>query len=229
MLDQDRNKIVAVILFIIVLLTSCKDNNEKEKQLESNCEKISITTIGGENIYRQVFHNLYDTLKIWEFNHIAGFKSGNCDYSSYRVDSLMCFNNSKNKMITSLLESSCKQDKGDGIHFFYGVKINERWYFFRGAYIFLPRELYEDNVSKPLSFEQLHEIAMKEVFSGYLIQKQKDAGFWKNNFSPEYEYVINDKFFDQMESKNRDGTYGPGLKTFEECVMYQVNINWQKK
>ena len=73
---------------------------------------------------------------------------------------------------------------------------------------------------------------MKEVFSGYLIQKQKDAGFWKNNFSPEYEYVINDKFFEQMINKNRNGGgYGSCFecKTFDDYVLYLVNLNWQKK
>ncbi len=37
---------------------------------------------------------------------------------------------------------------------------------------------------------------MKEVFSGYLIKKKKDVGWWNNLFNPEYEYEINEKWFD---------------------------------
>jgi len=53
----------------------------------------------------------------------------------------------------------------------------------------------KDKIYTPISFTKLHEIAMKEVFNGYVLKKKKDIGFWKNLFNPEYEYEINERFF----------------------------------
>jgi hypothetical protein len=82
----------------------------------------------------------------------------------------------------------------NAVDFFYGVKINSQWYFFSGATCY-PTP-YNDKGK--LSFSKLHEIAMQEVFSGYLVRKKKDAGFWKNIFAPEYEYEVNESWFDQI-------------------------------
>lgn len=95
-------------------------------------------------------------------------------------------------MITCILERECKEDYGDGIHLLYGVKIKELWFFFRGPYIFIPREMYvsKDKVNEPLPFAKLHEIAMKEVFGGYLVKNAR--GKWE----------INESFFHEFEASN---------------------------
>ncbi len=47
----------------------------------------------------------------------------------------------------------------------------------------VPREHYQSDIYTPVSFEKLHEIAMINIFRGYL--KKNEDGEWK----------INDAFF----------------------------------
>ena len=137
----------------------------------------------------------------------------------------MCFNNKKNRVVSCILYGGCPKDQSDEIKTYYGAKFNNKWYFFGGASCTLLRKSYQSDESKPLSFDKLHEIAMKEVYSGYLIKKGK--GFWVNLFSkPEYE--INESFFKGMESRNSDGTYAPCFQTFKEAVLCEINHKWKK-
>jgi hypothetical protein len=202
MLRQDKR---IIFILIAMFLFSCS-KNDKKNEYAIKCSQISIQNIGGDRDYRTVFLIINDTLTNWKIHGLIDFRSGSCDYSSNRVDSLLLFNKQKDKMVTAILEKGCNEDYGDGIHFFYGAKIKGQWYFFAGAYILLPREMYvsKDKVHEPISFAKLHEIAMKEVFNGYLIEKKtkRDLGWWKNTFSPEYkyEYEINEHFFDELNT-----------------------------
>jgi hypothetical protein len=125
-------------------------------------------------------------------------------------------------MVTCVLESECNEDQGDGIHFLYGAKIKEKWYFFKGAYIFLPRKMYasKNKEHEPLSFIKLHELAIKNIYNGYL---KKDAkGQW----------IIDDDYFNGLATKNlTTGGYGSCFecKTEEEYFLYLVHRNWKKK
>jgi hypothetical protein len=47
----------------------------------------------------------------------------------------------------------------------------------------IPREHYQSDIHTPLSFKKLHELAMKEIFRGYLKKNSND------------EWEINDAFF----------------------------------
>jgi hypothetical protein len=225
MLYQGNKKIVFAFLFVMILFSCTKEKSslQENKYLYFN-KSISIIKTDG---YYNVFNNMQDSLKLW--CHVKLQAYGELWYYNYKLDSLLCFNSQKNKVIGALLIPCTKGDcLQDDIRFFYGIKIKGKWYFFDGATIVLPRENYQKDASKPLSFSKLHEIAMQEVFSGYLVRKKKDAGFWKNLFAPEYEYEVNERFFEQMENKNQDGTY-LGFKTFEEAMLWQVKLNWKKK
>jgi len=72
------------------------------------------------------------------------------------------------------------------------LKFKDNGFFFSGGFICIPREYYvsKDKVNEPLSFTKLHEIAMKEVFGGYL--KQSNKGKWE----------INDAFFHEFDASN---------------------------
>ncbi|MBX2951981.1 MAG: hypothetical protein KF870_05720 [Leadbetterella sp.] len=80
------------------------------------------------------------------------------------------------------VRNSDSKGKGDGITFFYGVQIEDKWYFFSGPYMVLPREK-----GKSLTFTQLHDIAMKKVFQGYLKKSSSD------------EWEINEEFFSDID------------------------------
>ena len=82
------------------------------------------------------------------------------------------------------------------------------------------REYYQKDNYTPLSWEKLNEIAMQEIFSGYL--KKDQNGEWQ----------INDGFFDDIVHKNINTTgYDECFecKTEEEYVMYMVRKNWRQR
>ena len=139
----------------------------------------------GQNKYWGVFNQLNDSILNWQNHKLKWFNEDTTKIKS-QIDSILCFNEKGNKMITArfMTGNVSNNDVMDGIIYYYGAKINNQWYFFSGATIYLPREYYQKDIHTPLSFEKLHEIAMKEVFSGYLIKDEK--GNWQ----------INDKFFD---------------------------------
>jgi hypothetical protein len=212
------------LMALIVILIGCNQNdkNSDKSQLLTEPSQNAV----GEKEYRHVYSQVIDSINNWSANKLSAYRITN---ESWRIDSLLCFNQHADRFVTALqYQITSTSTDHDGIIFFYGIKIKDKWYFFTGASIHLTREMYQKNSHTPLSFAKLHEIAMKEVFGGYLIKKKKDVGFFKNIFSPEYEYVINDNFFKTMENREQDGTY-LGFKTLEEAVLWQVQWNWKKR
>jgi hypothetical protein len=224
----------ALIIIAVMLLYSCNHNKEERamrikdsNEYKESVKKIGITT------YIKVYQSLMDSALIWEKNNSKCWR--NCHLNvDVKFDSLLCFNSDSNKFVTALLEQN--DNVMDGLDFYYGVKINSKWYFFPGAKIYLPRKNYQKDIRTPLSFAKLHEIAMREVFSGYLIEKKtkKDMGWWKNTFAPKYSYSyeINESFFEGMANKNQSGRgYGScfDCQTFEDYVLYLVRKNWEKR
>ena len=214
-----RDKTIIILVFIFLQVIACK-NNSKYELLEKSKQYIEFSRrYIGVDVYDTVSKDVDDSTTSWAKNNIKYWEGEIID-STFQVDTLKCFNAQKDKVVTAILAKSMTSDAVmDGIHFFYGVKIKNRWYFFEGATIFLPREMYEKNISVPLSFEKLHEIAMKEIFSGYLIKDEK--GNW----------IINDKFFDELKI-GEGGYWFSRCKTqedYEKRVMEIVNNKWQKK
>src|SRR5690606_10076852 len=74
------------------------------------------------------------------------------------------------------------------IRYFYGVKIKSNWYFFWGASIYAFSEFYGYPADTPLPFSKLREIALDNIFRGYL--KKKDKGR-----DGETEWEINENWF----------------------------------
>lgn len=148
------------------------------------------------------------------------------------LDTLICFNKEKNKCLLALGYHNygvhnLGVHKGEGVthdimNQFFGAKFKGKWFFFHGASIHLPRDYYQDDIYKPLSWALMKQIAIEEVFNGYLIEESFD-----NSSEKEKKYKVNNKIFIDMESKNRDGTFGGGGNTFEEMVLRIVNENWR--
>jgi hypothetical protein len=181
--------------FIVLLL--CISCDQTDKSLIQDRYEIALDRslqIVGPSVYHNVLKSAEDSMDNWIKNKIPFFARFKID--SVRLDSLVCFNRNGTKAIMARL-SQCRRDCAqDDIHFFYGVKIKENWYFFSGATIVLARENYQKDVHAPLPFTKLHEIAMQEVFRGYL--KKKDLGFWRNVFG-KTEYEVNEAFFNQLD------------------------------
>ncbi|HXB40721.1 MAG TPA: hypothetical protein VNZ49_09275 [Bacteroidia bacterium] len=166
-----ENKTLQYIYYLaFVFLMGCVNSDKKIKD-------ISIK-YAGNDIYSETFEKANDTLTSWKLNNLYG--SNDSTFNTTCLDSLLCFNTSKNRFISALLSrTTVKNASMDGLVFFYGEKINNQWYFFRGASIVIPRSMVKGHdISKPLSYEQLHEIALKEVYSGYLTSKGEINEEW---------------------------------------------------
>lgn len=221
------------LLVLSLLLVSCKRELTKEQQAEKAKKEAEETSkkrmlyfsyskkLIGEKEYYKIYKEANDTIENWVVNNLKCYI-----FKPYQLDSLLCFNLKKDKFFGALLipcyEKKCVQDD---IKFFYGAKIKAKWYFSRGPTIVLPREYYQDDIHKPLSFEKMKQIAIDEIFSGYLIEIPSNDTFKKGT------YKITDSEFIRMEARNgNDGTFGScsNCKTFEEYAIYLVNLNWKQ-
>ena len=211
------------MLFLIVC--SLADKNEKNLK-EKNMYKISQEIIGKE-AYFDVYNKLKDSLNSWSLNNLGYYqycgKSKNCF-----IDSLLCFNKEGSRFITGkLMQQLLKEGVADDIDFMLGEKINNQWYFFSGANIFIPREMVKDQpINKPLSYQQLHQIALKEVCGGYL---NKDGEINEAWFISQFEGAGWGDFYHQ-DSLSDWFLKGRRFKTekeyYEAAHLDKVRNNW---
>lgn len=104
----------------------------------------------------------------------------------------------------------------DDITYLNGVKIADKWYFFSGGTLFLPRKYYQKDIHTSLSFEKMKQLAIKEIYSTYL--KKGANGEWE----------VNEKFFADLTS----GAWCTDCKTqtqWDSAYLVQVRLNWQKR
>ncbi|SDY34240.1 hypothetical protein SAMN05444397_101392 [Flavobacterium aquidurense] len=195
-MSNNVNKIFIIVLGLLCFL-SCKDE-KKEIQKKASLYYEKSISASDNDTYNRVYANATDSINSWINNKLKGYANQRLNAGSWRLDSLICFNSKADKCILALLTQAVfwKDTDHDNMDFFYGIKIKNKWYFFQGAGISLPREFYQKDTTKPLSFQIMHEIAMKEIFRGYL--KKKDKGFWGNLFG-KTEWEINDRFFLELD------------------------------
>ena len=184
-----RDTIICVLL--ILIFTGCskyvKVNEKQLTEYRNKCVSISKETVTDDE-YSKVYKLALDSLHYFMENHLKGYEFGNM--YKWELDSVICFNKEKNKCIISINspDDIHKNATQDDLMYFYGVKINEQWYFFSGASLAILRERYKEDVSTPMTFEQLRLLAAKYIYAGYL--KKNDIG----------EYEINDNFFSDLTS-----------------------------
>lgn len=105
----------------------------------------------GEREYYEVYKNANDSIENWFANNLFLLR---CPITKhYQLDSLLCFNSKKDRFLsTVLLQTARKGSVQDYIIFYYGAKIKQKWYIFQGETLVLPREYYQDDIHKPLSW-----------------------------------------------------------------------------
>ncbi|SER82507.1 hypothetical protein [Flavobacterium frigoris] len=216
------------IVFLIVpfLLFSCKKELTEEQKKEELIKKreqyfYSSKKLTGDKEYFSIYKKANDTIANWVTNglEISIIKP-------FLLDSLLCFNQQKNRFYGVVFQQTIRKGAvQDYIVDFYGVKIKGEWYFFRGSTLVLPREYYQEDIHTPLSLEKMKQIAVQNVFSGYLIETPSATN------SNKVKYKINDSKFINMENRNNDGTFAScyNCKTFDEFVIYRVNKNWKER
>ena len=200
-----------------MILSSCTENlNYYEKSLQ----------VINQQEYNSIYQSVNDSFKLWI----------NCKtkivepetYYPYSIDSLMCFDSSRNRFIgCTHLYVKTKEAKMDGLDFLYGEKINNHWYYFRGASVSIPRETIEGHPkNKPLSYQQLHQIALKEIYSGYLNINGEINDAW---FTSHFEGSGWGDFNDQSSSLKYLGStekFTDKRKFFEAIHLQGVRNNW---
>ena len=209
-------QILRNIVFIISIFITISCNPESNTQI---AKKISMDKIGHEN-YMKIYKSANDSINCWRNNYLKGFIQTR--YDNWGLDSLICFNQNKDKFISSILIQSSffKSAVQDDILYFYGIKIKNKWYFCKGSCVVLPREMYQDDTNLPLSFEKLHEIAMKQIYAGYL----KPKGFLGLG-----GYEINDDFFRDIEIRDAYNYPFTTQESWEESWLRLMRENWAKK
>lgn len=189
MIKAMSNSVTKQILFLCMLcfiIISCNNKTKKNVLYRSISQSKS-----SSKVYLSVYKKATDSIEFWIKHNLEGVKMQ--ENSNWHLDEILCFNQQCNKCVMAILNQQSKT-VSNSINVFYGIFIKKEWYFFYGATCYTTP--YNDKGIQ--NFAKLHEIAMKEVFNGYLIKKKKDAGWWKNLVTPEYEYEINDQFFKNL-------------------------------
>lgn len=223
---MEKSNIVRTVL-IFCLLAACTpaQRHEREQDYARIIGALNLQTISSYEMKR-IYSKANDSLVSWELHGLKLYLNI-LKKESWRLDSLFVFNAKGDKLASVILSQTPKSLKSnsDALIDFYGVKIDSNWYFFAGATHIVPRDLYIDtlkhNIFTPLSFEQLHELAIKRIYKGYL----------KTSFPNDTTNLsINQKWFDEIAGKH-DGGYGScwGCKSENEYYLTIVRDNWKKR
>lgn len=205
------------MLIILLTLHSCSDTSEEDRILYYGCS----TKLIGLDEYKIINKLAVDSINSWISNDLYISKMQR--YSTqWKLDSLACFNSQRDKAVFAVLNQR-SSTVSNSINFLYAVEIERKWYFFYGPTIYLDT----DGVNAPqANFTKLHEIAMQEVFRGYL--RKKDLGFWRNVFG-KAEYEVNEGWF-------KSHFEGPGwdrncrtAECYEKLYLAKVQNNWKHR
>ena len=212
---------IKIFISFSVFLFSCSES------LNENKLKLKSIEVAGANGYNNIYKLLNDTLTIWKQYKIFG--SLDSVYSIQYSDSLLCFNQNADRLITCILNKYVnKKEKSvaDGINFFYGEKIDKKWYFFKGPYIHIPREIIKNHdIQTPLDYQQLHQIALKEVYSGYLSRGEINEDWFTNHFENSGYGNFNDQE-SSLKFLHTDRKFTDKRKFFEAIHLQSVRNNW---
>jgi len=155
-----------LLIFFLIITTRCV-NDRIEKNMHDIFLQKSISVVG-EKEYFNIYNKLKDSLDLWVLNNLRSFEA-EATYD-YQIDSLICFNPKADRFFSCIhIFGNQFDSKADDLHWFYGEKIKSLWYFFAAETTVIPREMIKgQDIKKPLSYLQLHQMALKEVYSGYL-------------------------------------------------------------
>lgn len=216
-------------LLFFVLIVGCGNpsndlvNDESSVSLYYQTKSLSII---GRPEYINIYNNASDSIAHWQINNLGDYSFAFKQIK--KLDSLICFNKSGDRLVSAIHRYRNESSPSDELLFFYGEKINGLWYFFRSGSVTLPRDHYKHSFSSPLSYRELHNIALKEIFASYLLPNGQ----------------INEKFFtDQFEGSGWGdlttqelsdwcfkGKRYTDLKEFYKAVhLCKVKANWMSR
>jgi hypothetical protein len=198
---RQENKIY---LFIYLFISSCENKQEKNKSYFEISKKAA--TIEQYNL---IYQNARDSISNWVGNNIVRYQMQK--YSNWQLDSLICFNSEANKCVMAIINQQSKTVT-NSLNYFYGVKINGKWYFFEGPVVYLFSDHYGKLPKTALSFSTMQDIALKEIYAGYLTNNGK----------------INEAWFDYIFKTDIGCSSCKTDADFNTYYLWLVNNNWKK-
>jgi hypothetical protein len=184
-------------------IASLYDQQDKyKKQIEAS---------GKLDEYNTIYQLANDSLAYWvkNFENYIG--------KDMILDSTVFVNKDFNRCVLYFYKP-CPECSNEVVNYLNGVKIADKWYFFRGSYHYLYKNLFE-NVNK-LNKEHFHISVLKSLTK----QIEQDTLTGK--------YNIQESFFKYMEPENQSsGGYGSCFecKTFEDYVLFVSNMKYVSK
>ena len=206
------------VVFYFFILTNCSRSDKVV--IEGDLYfKLSRETVGSAE-YKKIKNLIADSIKVWASNSLTSYEAWNT--FDCKIDTLLCFNRRGDRLVTTELVRDTKSSnaKFDYLQVLYGAKISGQWYFFEGGTLPVKRTAIQSSID-PLSFEELHKVALETFYADYL-KKNVSTNKWE----------INDSWFLGMENKSSSGNgYGScgDCKSFEEYVFYLSRKNWKEK
>lgn len=206
---------IKMFLVTSLLINSCKNENNVQTDELKN---VSYRRISLEE-YTKIYTKADDSLTLWKQNHLSNYNFIKGKFDCL-LDSQLCFNHNNDRLVTCLLEQVLvKESDNDGLIYFYGEKINNNWFFFRGPSIVILRSMIKGHdVHSPLSYQQLHQIALKQVYSGYLNRNGEINENWFKSHFEGNGWVNWDDTPEKIKSYTR--------KDYEQFHLRKVRSNW---
>ena len=153
--------ISVMLIFLMVSMQSCMSQDEKMECLNEALEV--------EN--KELTSTLQDSIQSWSRRELKSMSRFNPNASTWKIDA-MIKNSSSDKLFGWILQvdNDNSKDALDYVKFYSGEKRNGQWFFYLHN---MPKTWAdrEDNGNQKYTFEQLSEIARKEVVNGGLVNE----------------------------------------------------------
>jgi hypothetical protein len=217
---KKENKIVLILLCFLFLFR-CSETS----QLSNLILKKSIAVIGSNNYYK-IYNSALDSLTLWNKNDLDYYWTR---YNQvYMLDSLLCFNQKGDRFISSIHRFKNEENPSDELLFLLGEKINDHWYFFGNGSVTLPRKFYTQSQKHPLSQQQAHKIALKEIYEGYLLPNGEINEAWFANYfeGPGWGDFNHQEYDDWCFNGAR---YKTPKEYYQACHLCKVKSNWARR
>jgi hypothetical protein len=161
-----------------MFLVSCSDGKSKNKD-----KNLSDKYLNKNN--KEIRNKLLDTLKNWQLNNLTFIEN---DSTKIKLDNFVCINSKGKRLIGAILSQyNHKKNLCGGINYVYGENLKEKWYFWTGSFIFIPQEMNPNfKKGRPISFDFLHQQAIKNIFKSYLNSEGEiNENWFKYHFNNE--------------------------------------------
>ncbi len=214
------------MFFVSCCFANSNDNDSKKSTKDYSLKTDQIVNLKDRLL---IYENFKDSVQLWSSHKLGLYTFDKVNFDYY-VDSLLCFNKNGDRFVGCIIQYTLiKNAPSDGLIFGYGEKIEGAWYFFRGAAIVIPRSMVKGHpINQPLSYAQLHQIALKEVYGGYL---KSDGSMNEAWFTSHFEDIGWGDFNDQTSSLKYLGLkpnekFTDKRKFFEAIHLQSVKNNW---